>query len=88
MASRHHYWNNGSAVKEADFVVEATLELLRDNRIEELFSPPDIINPPSVSVQSSSRKRLVLVLRHVNLHLCTSRNLSVQGLHTIRSTFC
>lgn len=67
--SRHHYRNNASAVKEADFVGEAILELLRGNRIEELFSPPDIINPLSVSVQSSGKKRLILDLRHVNLHV-------------------
>lgn len=46
-SSRHHYRNNASAVKSrnivpvmqilADFVGEAVLELLRDNRIEELF---------------------------------------------------
>jgi len=47
--SPHHYRNDVSAVKEADFVGQAILELLRDNRIEELFCPPDIINPLSVS---------------------------------------
>lgn len=53
--SRHHYRNNGSAVKEADFVGEAILELLRDNRIEELFSPPDIINLLSVQYRAAAR---------------------------------
>ena len=74
--SRHHYRNNVSAVKEADFVAEAILELLRDNRIEELFSPPDIINPLSASVQSSGKKRHVY-----------KQKFKCEGLHTIRSAF-
>ena len=56
--------NNGSAVNEGEFVGDAILELLRDNRIEEVFSSPDIVNPLSVSVQSSGKKRLILDLRH------------------------
>ena len=65
----HHYREDATAVKEAHFVGEAILELLRDNRIEELFSPPDVINPLSVSVQRSGKKRFILDLRHVNLHV-------------------
>ena len=37
-----HYPNNASAINEAEFVGESILELLRDNRVEEIFSPPDI----------------------------------------------
>ena len=73
-------------LREADFVGEAILELLRDNRIEELFYPPDIINPLSVSVQSSGKKRLILDLRHVNLHVYKQK-FKCEGLHTIRSAF-
>ena len=40
--------NNGSAVNECKFVGDAILELLRDNRIEEVFSSPAIVNPLSV----------------------------------------
>ena len=47
--SRHNP-NIASAINEAEFVGEAILELLRDNRVEEIFSPPDIVNPLSVSV--------------------------------------
>ena len=32
------YKNNGSAVNEGEFVGDTILELLRDNRIEEVFS--------------------------------------------------
>ena len=51
------------------FVPEAVPELLCDNRFEEIFSPPDIINPLSVSVQASSKKRLILDLRYINVHI-------------------
>ena len=64
-----HYKNNGSAVSECEFVGYAILELLRDNRIEEVLSSPDIVNPLSVSVQCSGKKSLILDLRHVNLHI-------------------
>ena len=39
------FTNNASALKEADFVREAILELLRGNLVEEIISPPDIVNP-------------------------------------------
>lgn len=61
--------NNRSAISHAKFVNEAISELLMDSRIEEVFEAPDIINPLSVSVQSSGKKRLILDLRHINLHV-------------------
>ena len=81
-----HYPNNASAINEAEFVGEAILELLRDNRVEEIFSPPDIVNPLSVSVQSSGKKRLILDLRHINLHVYKQK-FKCEGLHTIKSAF-
>ena len=45
------------------------LARLFDNRIEEVFPSPDIVNPLSVSVQSSGNKRLILDLRHINLQV-------------------
>ena len=62
-----HGVNNLSAIKEAVFVCEAILDLLKINGIEELSEVPNIVNPLSVSVQSSGKKRLILDLRHVNL---------------------
>ena len=47
------FTNNASALKEADFVREAILELLRDSRVEEIISPPDIVSPLAVSVQAN-----------------------------------
>ena len=81
------YKNNGSAVNEGEFVGDAILELLRaDNRIEVVFSSPDIVNPLSVPVQSSGKKRLILDLRHINLHI-TNRNLGVQIYTPLRTFF-
>ena len=31
--------------------------------------PPEIVNALSVSIQKSSKKRLILDLKHINLHL-------------------
>ena len=64
-----HYSNNASAFKEADFVDQAIAEFLADNRVEELSSRPAILNPLTVSVQTSGKKRLILDLRHINLHV-------------------
>jgi len=61
--------NNGSALKEREFVSEAILNLIRNKCLEVLDHPPAIVNPLPVSVQSSGKKRLILDLRHVNLYI-------------------
>lgn len=86
MLPSQHYKNNRSAANECEFVGEAILKLLRDNRIKEVFSPPDIINPLSVSVQSSCKKRLILDLRHINLHNFKQK-FKCEDLHTIKKAF-
>ena len=53
-----HLKNNGSALEHSDFVNDAILELLQDNRIEELTTPPETVNPLTISVQSSGKKKL------------------------------
>ena len=76
-----------SALKESDFVFDAILELLSDNRIKEIFSyTPDILNPLTVSIQSSSKKRFILDLRHINMHVFKQK-FKCEGLHTIRDAF-
>ena len=65
---------------------QAIAELLADNRVEELSSPPVILNPFTVSVQTSGRKRFILDFTHINLHVL-SRNLSAKVLHTICDVF-
>jgi len=66
VAISRHYPNIASAINEAEFVWEAILVLSRDNRVEEIISTSDIVNPLSVSVQTSGKKRLILDLRHIN----------------------
>lgn len=61
--------NNGSALKEREFVSEAICNLISNKCLEVLDHPPAIVNPLSVSIQSSGKKRLILDLRHVNLYI-------------------
>ena len=61
--------NNRSALMEVSFVEEAIQDLLKLNCLAELSVPPEIVNPLSVSIQKSGKKRLILDLRYINLHL-------------------
>ena len=61
--------NNTSALNDTYFVSEAFSDLLRTKSVEILDHQPDIVNPLSVSVQPSGKKRLILDLRHVNLYV-------------------
>ena len=61
--------NNHSAVTHSHFVSEAISDLLRTKCVEILDHKPDIVNPLSVSIQPSGKKRLILDLRHVNLYV-------------------
>ena len=58
--------NNKSARDHSEFVAEAIQELLTKNLITELDHAPDYVNPLSVSVQNSGKKRLILDLRYIN----------------------
>ena len=57
--------NNHLALMHADFILEAIPELILSGS----SSPPHVVNPLSVSVQSCGKKRLILDLRHVNKHI-------------------
>lgn len=61
--------NNKSARENATFIVQAISDLLDKGLIEKLDIPPKVVNPLSVSVQSSGKKRLILDLRWVNKHV-------------------
>ena len=65
--------NNNSALQESEFVESAISELLSLECITEVFAPPAAINPLSVSIQKSGKKRLILDLRHVNQYLFKSK---------------
>ena len=66
--------NNASALNR-----EAILELLRATLVEEMISPPDIVNPLTVPVQGDG-----LDLRHINLHIYKQK-FKCENLHTIRT---
>ena len=61
--------NNKSALAHPSFVEEAISELLLTNQVFEMDVIPRNVNPLSVSVQSSGKKRLILDLRFINKHL-------------------
>ena len=61
--------NNRSTLNEASFVEDAIKSLSELDCIVELPKAPELINPLSVSVNKSGRKRLILDLRHVNKHI-------------------
>ena len=61
--------NNHSALMHADFVLEAIHELILSGSVVQVSSPPHVVNPLSVSIQSCGKKRLILDLRHVNKHI-------------------
>lgn len=52
-----------------EFVDTAISELLNQGLIEQCNTAPYIVNPLTVSVQSNNKKRLILDLRCVNLHV-------------------
>ena len=58
--------NNKSALDNAEFVQETILDLLKTGRILETFTPCTVINPLTVSVNATGKKRLILDLRYIN----------------------
>ena len=51
--------NNMSAIQNSDFVNEALKELIVSNCVIEVQNKPHVINPLSVSTNSSGKKRLI-----------------------------
>ena len=60
---------NRSALEHGDFVSSAVCDLLELGLIFEVLTPPMVINPLSVSVNSEGKPRLILDLRHVNSYI-------------------
>ena len=69
LPKQDHSGNNRSAAEHTQFVSESIIKLLEEGRIQECSSKPTVVNPLSVSVQPSGKKRLILDLRKVNLHI-------------------
>ena len=61
--------NNRSAMKNTEFVNTAITDLLHKGLIVQCQQQPYVVNPLTVSVQSNGKKRLILDLRAVNMHL-------------------
>jgi len=61
-----HFSNNKSAWDNASFVESAISELVSNHAVVEVPFVPHVVNPLSVSIQSSGKKRLILDLRYVN----------------------
>ena len=57
--------NNRSSLAHATFVEDAIRELVESGRVLEVVLPPLVVNPSSVSVQATGKKRLILDLRYV-----------------------
>lgn len=66
---KHIVTTNRSSLLEADFVEEAISDLFDRHLIEKYQVQPYVVNPLTVSVQSSCKKRLISDLRNVNSHI-------------------
>lgn len=66
---RAYFRNNKSAFDHCVFVKTAISDLLESGSVVECVSPPTVVNPLSVSVQSNGKKRLILDLRYPNQFL-------------------
>ena len=60
--------NNKSAISNSKFVDNSIKEMLATGTILER-DPPRFVNPLSVSIDSSGKKRLILDLKYINMHL-------------------
>ena len=69
MPNRSFLKNNKSSLSHKGFVEEVILDSLERGLIEECTDTPYVVNPLTVSVQSNEKKRLILVLRLVNMHI-------------------
>jgi hypothetical protein len=65
--------NNKSALRYPAFVSKAISELVYLGSVIECDCPPFVVNPLSVAIQSSGKKRLILDLRHVNVFVKKSK---------------
>ena len=61
--------NSRSYLSHAEFLEEAIQDLVESGRVVETNGPPRVVNPLSVSVHASGKKRLILDLRYVNKFL-------------------
>ena len=65
--------NNKSALQHSDFANCAIDELIANRCVVQCSSPPAVVNPLSVAVQSSGKKRLILDLPYPNSCILKSK---------------
>ena len=58
--------NYRSSLAHAEFVEDTIRELVESGRVVEVDLPPLVVNPLSVSVQATGKKRLILDLRYMH----------------------
>ena len=75
--------NNLSALRHEDFVSESIDELMIAGCVKKVDFLPSVVNPLSVSVQNSGKKRLILDLRKVNLFLAKYK-FRMENLRNVR----
>ncbi len=66
LPSRAFFDNNLSATDEPDFVEESILKLLKNGLVKRVAVAPLVVNPLSVAVQASGKKRLILDASPIN----------------------
>ena len=79
--------NNQSALRYSDFVLESIDELLLAGCVRKVGFVPHVVNPLSVSVQNSGKKRLILDLRKVNLFLAKYK-FKMEDLKNVKEVLC
>ena len=78
--------NNKSALLETTFVSEEIEQLLLRGVISNSFDKPTVINPLTVAISCTGKRRLVLDLRHVNPHILLD-NMKYEDLYTAKVYF-
>lgn len=61
--------NNNSALNESEFVNKAIKELIDNQCVIKVTYTPHVVNPLTVAQNSAGKKRFILDLRLVNLHI-------------------
>ena len=67
------FGNNRSAIQHSEFVELAISDLLIAGSVVECVCAPTVVNPLSVLIQASGKKRLILHLRYPNQFLMKSK---------------
>ena len=78
----HQAKNNASSRRQPEFVRQAIDDFLVTGAIQDVHTPPRVINPLTVS-EKGEKLRLVLDLRHVNRYI-TKQPCKIEGADTLK----